>query len=227
MKRVVVVAVVGWAVAAIPDEIAREVFVASDSGFTQDDVSRISNGVAGVSDVALAYWEPMVVERGETQLDVNVIADERNVPRAETAGGVVWPLVKGSPITDDDDANLSRVLVIGDPVRDNLFPSGADSVGEELVVGGKRFRVKGVLAPHPPFESAGPPDEVRAKKMLGTRVYVPFSTGVATFFDGKPISTIRVSVDRPERLDEVVSAVRRLLGAQHGDGLLVGVVPLP
>ena len=227
MKRVVAVAVVGWAVAAVPNEIAREVFVASDAGLTQDDVSKIANGVAGVSNVALAYWEQMVVERGETQLDVTVIADERNVPRAETSGGVVWPLVQGMPITDDDDANRSRVLVIGGPVRDSLFPGGADSVDEELMVGGKRFRVKGVLAPHPPFESAGPPDEARAKRMLATRVYVPFSTGVATFFDGKPISTIRVTVDRPERLDEVVSAVRRLLGAQHGDGLLVGVVPLP
>lgn len=110
-------------------------------------------------------------------------------------------------------------------MRDSLFPS-RDPVDEELLLGGKPFRVKGVLAPHPPFEFPGLPDEAGAKKILATRVYVPFSTGVATFFEGKPISTLRVSVDRPERLEEVVSAIRRLLAA-HGDSLLVGIVPVP
>ena len=227
MKRIVAVGVVVWTVAVSATEVAQEVFVSSDAGLSADDVSMIVSGVAGVTDVALAYWERMVVERGELQLDVTVIADERNEPRAESSGGVVWPLAQGTPITDDDEAHRRRVLVIGEPVRNSLFGRGADPVDEELVVGGKPFRVQGVLAPHPPFEPAGPTDEARAKKVLATRIYVPFSTGVATFFDGKPVSTVRVSVDRPERLDEVVTAIRRLLATEHGNSLLVGIVPIP
>lgn len=224
-KLVVAAGGVVWAVAVGATE-PQEIFVASDAGLSEDDLSKITSDVAGVSDVSLAYWERMVVERGESQLDVTVIADERNVPRAESSGNVVWPLVEGTPITSHDVANRADVLVIGGPVQETLLP-GSDPVGEELLLGGKPFRVKGVLAPHPAFESAGPPDEAHAKRMLATRVYVPFSTGVATFFEGKPVSTLLVSVERPERLEEVASAIRRLLSAQHGDGLSVGVVPIP
>lgn len=225
MKRVIAVGVAGWAVAASAADVSKQVFVTSNAGLSQDEISMIASDVVGVSDVTVAYWDRMVVERGESQLDVSVIADERNVPRAETSGGVVWPLVEGTPLTDHDDTSQARVLVIGGPVRDGLFSSG-DAVGEELLLGGESFRVKGVLGPHPAFESTGPPDEARAKRILATRVYVPFSTGVATLFQGKPISTLQVSVDRPERLDEVASTIRQMLAAQHGDSLLVGIVPI-
>ena len=227
IRHVVAISFMGGAIPASPTELTREVFVASDAGLSRDEVAMISTDVAGVSGVASAYWVRMVVERGESRSNVLVIADERNEARAESSGGVLWPLALGTAITDEDDADQLRVSVIGDPVRESLFPAAGDPVGEEILLGGQPFLVKGVLAPHPPFEGVGPPHEARAKTMLGTRLYVPFRTGVAMFFGGKPVSTVSVSVEGPERLDEVVAAIQRMLGVKHGDGLAVGIVPVP
>ena len=220
--------VVGFACATVvaAADIDREVLVYSKAGLSADDTSMITDKVPGVVGVKTIYWKWMVVERGGRQLDVTIIADERKLPRAATAGGAVWPLAQGEFVTDADGASLARVAVIGRPVLEELF-AGADALGEQIRVGETLFRIKGVLGPHPAFYGGGPPNPDAARQRLETRLYVPFRSGEDVFFGGKPITQIRVSVGRQDRIEEVASEIESLLAARHGDQLIVGVVRVP
>ena len=146
-----------------------------------------------------------------------VIAQNDPSPRAETSGGALWPLVAGDYVTASDDLDGERVAVIGGPVRDRLFGPGANALGEEITVGGEPFRVKGVLAPHPPFVNVDLPDPEHAANALARRVYVPFGIGARLFFADEPPDCLRVAVDDQQRIHETAAAIRELLERRYGD----------
>jgi putative ABC transport system permease protein len=60
------------------------------------------------------------------------------------------PFRFGGPWTRQDDAGATPVAVLGGPLNDQLF-DGADSVGREIVVDGRSFRVVGVIDGAQPF----------------------------------------------------------------------------
>jgi putative ABC transport system permease protein len=60
------------------------------------------------------------------------------------------PFRFGGPWTRQDDAAGAPVAVLGGPLNDQLF-GGADSVGREVVVDGRPFRVVGVVEGAQPF----------------------------------------------------------------------------
>lgn len=193
-----------------------------DENIANDIADRVSN----VERVYMTYAMPMDVRYGDEAIKAVVFVDEQLLPRAKMSGRVVWPLDGGEYITAED--SRSRVAVIGGPVRDHLFGVTGKALGEEILIGGQPFRVKGVLAPHPPFENVGTPNPAQLARTVATRVYLPFPNGVDVLFGGTGrLFNLRVSVEETSRIDETASAVRKLLADRHGEGFAVETQLVP
>lgn len=120
----------------------------------------------------------------------------------ETSGGDIR---EGRNFTTAEDMNGSRVLVINEEMKKQLFGSDSDPLGKVVTVNRSPYEVIGV------FEGGG--------EFLSTpspRAYVPFSTGrkyLNIWIDWIDLTVKpRASVTRDEAIDDVVATIR----AQRG-----------
>lgn len=60
----------------------------------------------------------------------------------EADGGA--EVVSGSFFADEDDRDLKQVAVLGSKIKEQFFP-GEEAVGESIKIGGKKYRVVGVM----------------------------------------------------------------------------------
>ncbi|MDE0423070.1 MAG: ABC transporter permease [Gammaproteobacteria bacterium] len=217
-------------------ELRREIIVVLRyprlHGPTVEDAEEIAKQVANVTHASPYYSSHIsvfVARNGDREAPMVVIAQEDLSPRAETSAGAVWPLEEGHRLSASDDLNGERVAVIGGPIRDALFGHGANAIGEEVVIGGEPFRVKGVLAPHPPFVNVDTPYPEHMASALAKRVYVPFGLGVKLFFEGRRPSYLRVAVDDQQRIHETAAEIRELLEGRYGHaaGVLTETLTMP
>ncbi|KGI78595.1 ABC transporter permease [Oleiagrimonas soli] len=87
------------------------------------------------------------------------------------------PFVYGSGWTAQDDAQHARVVVLSSALNDKLF-GGADSVGKQMVIATKTFRVIGVIGPwhpQPRFYDINNDDGPYGK---AADMYLPFFTWI-------------------------------------------------
>ena len=59
------------------------------------------------------------------------------------------PFQYGAPWSEQDDTRRAQVVVISQKLNDTLF-GGADSVGRELLIATRLFRIVGVIKPWNP-----------------------------------------------------------------------------
>ena len=105
----------------------------------------------------------------------------------------------GSFISDSNQKQKSKVLVLGTTVRDDLFGEDASVIGEKIRVGSYQFVVIGVL------ESG----------INDSSAFAPLST-VQQFFSGSDsLSMINIQVSSEEYMDEVEDEVTTILLEQH------------
>lgn len=187
------------------------------TGPTAEDAGYLADRLPNVSRVSPIYKRNLEIRRGDREIEAVLIGMEDLTPWAETSARAVWPLEKGEYITPHDHREGRRLAVIGGPVRDRLFGAGEAVLGREVVIHGQPFRVKGVLAPHPPFVNVTLPAPEGAATALATRVYVPFRTGVEMFFEGARTSHLRVSVHDQAHVTETAAEIRDLLQVRYGD----------
>ena len=203
-------------------------------GLNYEDAQAISEGVSNVARAEMSLSERMKVGFGTTYLEVAVFVDEHPTPRANFAGGETWPLDLGTFISDRDDAEASKVAVIGGPVRDRLFGDGAKPLGEQILIAGVGFRVVGVLGPHPPFvddllpDLDGDWDEESLAIAFATRVYVPFSAGRPLLSAAaKNDALIRVWVKDQASFEATRAEVRQMIEQRIDGPLLLEIATFP
>ena len=160
-----------------------------------------------VSAVELSARGRLMVQRAGAgaPLETSVEATDANVSEHED-----WPLRRGAFYTADDGAALAPVAVIGSTVRDALFSPEDDPVGEQILVGGQPFVVKGVLAPY----EAGFLGTQSLDWLYNGDVYVPLGTGLALLGDKSLNIDVRVAM--PARLEQTARRLHSLLAGRHG-----------
>jgi putative ABC transport system permease protein len=154
---------------------------------------------------------PFVTEvSGQVQGNAEIEGNGRSRRTLVTGTTPNMPLVWSSQIAlgeflPPDDQRAPRALVVlGSKVRDELY--GADNpLGAKVRVGGRRFRVVGVM------ESKG--------TVLGfdmdDAIYIPVSRGLE-MFNREGLVNINVLYDESVPAAEVEAGIRRLLIARHG-----------
>ncbi len=110
------------------------------------------------------------------------------------------PVAEGAYFTNNDNARRSRVCVIGDKVRAELFGENVAVVGEQIKIKGVNFTIVGLLKPK--GEGWGDPDNT---------VLVPLLTAHKRLFGTKRLSQISIKVADVAMMDPVSLEVERVL----------------
>jgi macrolide transport system ATP-binding/permease protein len=114
-----------------------------------------------------------------------------------------WPLARGVYYTREDSETYATVAVLGSAVYEQLFPTGADPLGEYLLVGTTPFQIIGVMTRN-------------ADDQRNEAIYVPVKSAALRLFGSKYANRIEVMVDDVDRIDETEQDVVEFLMSRHG-----------
>lgn len=168
--------------------------------FTDDDREAIAHGrVNGLENVASRLWlqsQNFVV--GNKKGNYQLISTEPGQFYAENA-----TMVSGRFLNEKDVEERRKVVVIGIPLQEELFPNG-DHLGKEVKIGGISFKVIGT------FKDGGGSRDNR-------RGYIPMTVGQMVFDRGRNVHAISSTIGgaTPEESLEIEQDIRNRLAALH------------
>ena len=166
-----------------------------------DDAEAIRTQVQGVELLnVFAMKRGLPVKAGANQSQCVVTATDPNWYEAWD-----WHVTHGDPMTDEDQATMARVCILGTTTAKDLF-GDQNPVGEYIQVGNVRFLVKGVLQTRGVSPHGGDFD---------SRVMIPLSTGLRRLFNQDYITNIRVKVNDTTQLVSISEEIRKLLNERH------------
>jgi len=145
--------------------------------------------------------------QGNAEIEGNGRSRRTLVSATSPSMPLVWSfdLALGEFLPPDDQRAPRAFVVLGSKVRDELFDT-ENPLGAKVRVGGRRFRVVGVM------ESKG--------TMLGfdmdDAVYIPVARGLE-MFNREGLVDISVLYDETASSAEVEAGIRRILVARHGE----------
>ncbi len=168
--------------------------------FTDDDMDAIDNGrVDGLENVASRLWlgtKDMVY--GDQKGNYQLISTHPGQFYAENA-----TMLTGRFLNEIDIEERRKVIVIGLPIQEQLFPAG-DHLGKLLNVGGIAFKVVGT------FKDTGGDGDNR-------RGYIPMTVGQMVFDRGRNVHAISSTIGdaSPEESLVIEQRIRDRLAALH------------
>jgi putative ABC transport system permease protein len=116
-----------------------------------------------------------------------------------------WPVVQGSPFTEQDVHSAAKVVVIGKTVADQLFP-GEDPVGRILRVRSAPFIIVGVL-------------KAKGMNMFGQDqddvVVIPYTSAMKRLFGVTTLRSVLIQTASPALLEPVQQQIAALLRQRH------------
>ncbi len=91
-----------------------------------------------------SFTSAMTIRSGEqhTDPDVTLVGSDENFFALRN-----YRFALGRPLVADDISHGRMVAVIGNDVRNDLFPGGEDPIGKEIQIRNQRFTIVGVLEP--------------------------------------------------------------------------------
>ena len=174
--------------------------------YCDEDTALIRREVVGVEALAprmeLGGWrEGNTVNYFENAGNFRVFGDVAEYARVDKMSPYV-----GRFINEQDVREKRKVAVIGDQVRQILFPTGTNPVGKFIAVRGVYFLVVGV------FRSDRPGD---AGERENGSLHVPLSTLQTTFNMPNAVGFFGVLVDADQEASDVEARMRRVLGRKY------------
>jgi len=168
---------------------------------TLEDAEAVRNEVDGLEIVSPMAWRfQMNVTREANQHRAIVWGVEPSWHDAWS-----WPVVAGEGIADDDVATMSRVCVIGETVRRELFGE-ADPVGERLYINKVALTVTGVL-------------QSRGTSPMGSdfdsRVIIPITTAMRRVMNVDYVGAIRIVTEDDSLMSGQARQIRDLIHRRH------------
>ncbi len=178
-------------------------------------------GLRGSSDVATlipsdvdAIAELDNVEWASPERNARQTVRYGNIDYATSVQGVApsmiqvreWQVADGDFFDERDMRRYAPVIVLGQTVRQILFPDGSDPLGRYVMVGNIPFEVIGVM-------SAKGADAMGSDR--DDSVFVPLTTGLIRLFGQNYLGGITVKVRDVEQIDTTQQAITDLLFARH------------
>lgn len=174
---------------------------AAKAQLTLTDSKLIESQIEGLEDIAsMSAIFGMSIKAGNAQTTTHVDGIEGSWHRLWD-----WPTEFGDPIVQEDIDALARVCVLGVSVKRELF-GDTNPVGEEILIGQIRFKVKGVLEPRGITGSAHDRDH---------RIVIPITTAMRRVSNQKNLTSIRVKVRQGYDLDKTAQSILDLLYSRH------------
>jgi len=153
-----------------------------------------------------------VVPIAVSTVNVSANGEDRNLIVNGTMDGAVDvfkpDIIEGEFLTEENILESDRVVVIGRDAAEDFFGENTSVVGETLKVGGKTFRIVGVLRS----------DSALAGGFLNNSMFVPLSVVMDEFPGGDRIQEIDVSVLDQDQINQTIEDVEALLRDRHDIG---------
>lgn len=149
---------------------------------------RGKSGIVSVSYIATGMAQASYKSE-KTNPNIAVWAADENY--LETGG---YELESGRDISESDVINGSPVALIGQEIKSSLFPK-KDPLGEVFEIGGKRFRIIGVLAPKGNTMGFGGDKSI----------FIPISRARSQFSRSNQSFALNVMALGPDMMDPLIS----------------------
>lgn len=178
----------------------------SASTLTWEDAKTIAKQVTTARAVTAYLQRPQAqIVYGKQNVSTSLIGTDTNYPVVKN----IYPQ-QGQFFTQADLDSAQAVAVLGSDVRDNLFGSGANAIGEEIRIRGKLYRVIGVM------ESKGAVGNQNQDDV----VYIPLTNMSAEIvgnnaLSGTAITGLWLSTPNSDQLDIAEFQVTNLLRLLH------------
>ena len=167
---------------------------------TLDDVTAITQQVASVKAVAPEVSGRYQITAKGQNTNVQVIGTNASYSEVRNVS-----VDSGNFISDQNVASAARVAVIGPTVRDDIFASGTDPVGESIRINKIDFKIIG-LTKSKGGSGFNNPDDL---------IYIPVSTAQRLLSGNKYVSSIDVEAVTADSMTTVQSDITTLLLASH------------
>ncbi len=167
--------------------------------FTDEDNDAIDGRISGLENVASRLWLPnQNMVYGDRKGNYQPIATEPGQFYAENA-----TMLTGRFLNERDVTERRKVIVLGEPIRQQLFPDG-DHLGKIIKVGGIAFKVIGTFS-----DGGGARDNRRG--------YIPITVGQTVFNRGRNVHAISSTIGdaTPEESLVIEQKIRERLAALH------------
>jgi putative ABC transport system permease protein len=172
----------------------------AQSSLTEDDAKALKTECPSV-----AYVSPGVRSGGQ------VVAGENNWATEIFGADVDWPFIRswglaqGSFFTESEVKGAAKVAVLGNSVKENLFP-GSDPIGAIIRVKSVPFKVVGVL-------------EKKGGSTMGNdqddQIVIPYTTAMKRITGNNRLGLVQVSARSPEAIQEAMAEMKALLRQRH------------
>jgi putative ABC transport system permease protein len=169
---------------------------------TLEDANAIKSdaSIASISNVSPEISSRSQVTTGKNNANVQIIG-----VTAPYASVHKVTINEGSFITDQDNASMRKIAVVGPTVVSNLFTDGSDPIGKTVRINGQTLMIVGVTA------SKGGTGFLNQDNIM----YVPLSTAQKQLFGQKYLSSIALEAKSPEVMTQAQNQVGYLLLSRH------------
>jgi len=173
----------------------------SSSRLTAEDAEAIRQQVGGAAWVAPSVRTRKQLINGSLNWSASVEGTGVDLPMIRS-----WPVQEGAFFNPHDVATAAKVAVIGSMIRDVLFGTSVNPVGQMIRIGSQPFTVVGLLAAKGQSSTGDDQDDV---------VYVPYTTAQKKLMGVTYLRTITVSAGSADAIYRVAEDIRRLLRIRH------------
>jgi putative ABC transport system permease protein len=176
------------------------------SGFGGASTLTPADGLAVAALPGVAAASPLVSVRTQ------IVAGENNWQT--TVAGVAptytfirsWPVATGRFFSQSEVDSTAKVVVLGQTVAGQLFPSGANPIGATIVIKGAPFVVIGTLAPLGQSGTGQDQDDT---------VMIPYTSAMERLTGLTTVNQLMISAISSDRIDAVQAEVTQMLEARH------------
>lgn len=178
---------------------------------TLGDAIAIEEEVANVRAVSPSILQfPVTASHGEVtaQFPVRGYVDRGAKPGR---GPLELRLDAGEYITEHEDEDLERVAVLEAEVRQRLFSPHDNPLGQQILIEGIPFQVKGVFMPR----------RYQNVQVVDYAIHIPFKTASALLTGSDNVDYLHVFMKDPDRLFETISAIRDVGIRRRGGDTLI------
>jgi macrolide transport system ATP-binding/permease protein len=174
------------------------------STLTLEDADALSEDLPNILGAMPELQGNYTVRFGRQDYSTQVNAVTENMPDLNN-----WPLARGIFFTREDSDKYTPVAVLGSTVAQEIFPGGADPLGEYILIRNIPFQVIGVLTTKGGSSGMGGGDQDDA-------IFIPFKTGALRLMGESNARRISVFVDDLEQISETEQNLIQFMTARHG-----------
>jgi putative ABC transport system permease protein len=172
----------------------------AQSSLTEDDAAAIKTDCPSVAYVSAGARSAGTVVAGENNWSTEIFGSDVDWPFIRS-----WNVASGSFFSESDVKSASKVAVLGNSVKQNLFPD-SDPVGAVIRVKNVPFKVVGVL-------------EKKGGSTMGNdqddQIVIPYTTVMKRLSGNNRLNMVQVSAKSPDAIAESMTEIKALLRQRH------------